>query len=171
MIFSYIKSNIENLKKDWFEWLIKDYPETTKEYLRKTSQKFTNPVGNTLFENIGIVLTSFLENDGESSSFFKALEEILKIRITQPESDWEDVNIFVFLWNSIKPLLAESGKDEVISFVERYNTFTSKAIDKYIEIRETIFELQKNEIRRKYGEILDRINNRYNTNLVENNKE
>lgn len=158
----YIETNKEEIKKEWFEWLIAHYPESSKKYLLQIDKPFTNPVGYTLYKNLENLVILIAKEDFESHQFQNSLEEILKIRAVQNLSYWQSANIFQFLWqkyNNTKENL--DGIESYRKDVEFYLKMSEKAFEIFIQIRENIARIQRDEIRNRYGKFLDKLNERY----------
>lgn len=158
----YLKNNKQLLLNEWFEWLINTYPETSKKYFRNTNQQFTNPIGYSLYHNLNSVFDSLINQDFNSNKFRNALEEIIKIRILQQPSNLKEINIFEFLWNKIiSTLPPHLAKEDIVATIELFNSFNYIFFEIYSKIQTRIVEIQKDEIRNRYGKIIERLNKRY----------
>lgn len=158
----YLKNNKQSLLNEWFEWLIDTYPEASKKYFRNTNQQFTNPVGYSLYHNLNSVFDCLIRQDFNSNEFRNALEEIIKIRFIQQSSSLKEINIFEFIWDKIiSNLPPHSAKEDIVATIELFNSFNYILFEIYSKIRARIVEIQKDEIRNRYGKIIERLNNRY----------
>ncbi len=163
----FIKKNKEEIKKEWFESLIEHYPEPSKKYISQIDKPFTNPVGYTLFTNLENLLSLIVKEDFESQHFQNSLEEIMKIRAVQDLSYWQSANIFQFLWQKYNTITENhDGIDSYRKDVEIYLKMSEKAFEIFIQIRENIARIQRNEIRNRYGKFLEKLNEKYK--LMEN---
>lgn len=162
-----IFSEKETILESWFNMLLSAFPESSLQYLRKKSNQFTNPLGYNLFISLQTLLNSFLANDYESENFIKSLEEVIKLRSTQELSHFERANIYKQLKLILINKFANSiDKKDLIELFEYFLKFEEAAFNKYIEIQNLKFEIQKEEIRNRYGKILDRINQRYEKQIL-----
>ncbi len=167
----FIKENRSGLVDEWFKWLISHYPEPSRVYISKKEEAFTNPVGYSLYQNVGKILDGLSIGDAESKEFQESIKEIIKIRSIQGLELWLAVNIFEFLWREyLKDSDSSLNREDLLSSMDFYHRLLSICISKFVEIKETIAEIQKNEIRNRYGKILERLNERYSLLNDDNNE-
>jgi hypothetical protein len=158
----FIAKNSQVLSENWFKWMINHYPEPSKKYLLKIDQPFTNPVGYNIYTNLNKLMELLSKNEIDSKEFDEALEEILKIRTVQGIDHWQAINIFEYLWDKfIEEAPKISTIEEIVNSVDYYQALLSKSLNIFVEIKEKIAEIQKNEIRNRYGNILERLNEKY----------
>lgn len=158
----YLKNNKQSLLTEWFEWLINAYPEASKKYFRNTNQQFTNPVGYSLYHNLNLVFDCLINRDFNTNKLQDALEEIIKIRLTQQSPSLKEINIFEFIWDKIiSNLPPHLTKEEIVATIELLNSFNYIIFEIYSKIQIRIVEIQKDEIRNRYGKIIERLNKRY----------
>ncbi len=158
----YLKNNKQSLLSEWFEWLIDTYPEASKKYFRNANQQFTNPIGYSLHHNLNAIFDCLINQDFNSNEFRNTLEEIIKIRLTQQPSNLKEINIFEFLWSKIiSNLPPYVAKEDITATIELFNSFNYIIFEIYSKIRTRIVEIQKDEIRNRYGKIVERLNKRY----------
>ena len=81
--------------KRWFQLIMKTYPADTSVFLKQEKNRFTNPVGHTISQEIATLYEGLLE-DASIDRLSASLENILKIRSIQNFSPGEAAN-FVFL--------------------------------------------------------------------------
>ncbi|MGB9852626.1 MAG: RsbRD N-terminal domain-containing protein [Candidatus Kapaibacteriota bacterium] len=158
----FIRKNRSRLVDEWFEWMIQHYPEPSRKYLLKREEAFTNPVGYNIFKNIEKLLQFIGNGEHLSSDFENSIGEIIKIRSIQGLESWFALNIFDFLWQRYAENL--DGKTEARDLLESigyYHRLVSICVRKYVEIKEMIAEIQKNEMKNRYGKILERLNEKY----------
>ncbi|MGQ9819479.1 MAG: hypothetical protein ACUVQ1_06090 [Candidatus Kapaibacteriales bacterium] len=157
-----IMSEKDRIIEIWFEKLVSTYPKASFNYFIKYENQFTNPVGYNLFTNLKVLMDCFLKNDFLSEKFTKSLEDILKLRYSQSNSHYESANIFqplkLHLLNQFENSLS---KNEIVELFEYFKNYEEISFNKYFEIQNLIFEIQKEEIKNRYGKILERINQRY----------
>lgn len=158
----FILKNRSNLNDEWFEWMLQTYPEPSRKFLVQKEEPFTNPVGYNIYQGINKIFDLIANNSIDTLEFENTLEDILKIRTLQGLEHWNALNIFEFLWN--KYLEDSSNFERLADFIESlhlYHKLISKSLERYIYIKEKIAEIQKDEIRNRYGKILDRLNEKY----------
>lgn len=169
--FEYIKSFESNLAEDWFKWIVDSYPEPSRDYFMKKEDAFTNPVGYNLHQNLHRLLENISNGVIDSKEFEDALTMILKIRSSQGIDPWEIVNFFEYLWTRyIEESKILGNNEQILDSIAFYHKLLAKSLSKFVEIQQIIAEIQKNEIRNRYGKILERLNERYLSLKDENNK-
>lgn len=165
----FIKTNRSDLCDLWFKWMLQNYPEPSLKFLSKKDEPFTNPIGYNIYQGINKILDLIINSSIDTQEFEIELESILKIRSLQGLNHWDTINFFELLWNEYSKNLDDKIKpNEVFDDFEFYIKLISKSLSKYIEIKEVVAEIQKNEIRNRYGRILDRLNEKFKY-LDENN--
>lgn len=156
-----IKSDKNSIFENWFEKLVSSYPKASFHYFIKHENLFTNPIGYNLYANLKVLLDCFLKNDFLSVEFTTSLEDILKLRYLLDISNYERANIFqplkLYILNSFEDSL---NKKDIYELNEYFKNFEECSFNKYVDIQNLIFEIQKNEIQNRYGKILNRINQR-----------
>lgn len=157
-----LRSDKNNTVEIWFEKLVASFPEASFHYFIKHENRFTNPMGYNLYSNLKILLDCFFQNDFSSEEFTTSLEDILKLRYLQNISHYERSNIFqplkLYILNCFEDSL---DKKDILELFEYFKNFEECSFNKYVEIQNLIFEIQKDEFKNRYGKILDRINQRY----------
>lgn len=158
----FLNENKENLLEEWFLWLIDHYPEPSKKFISKKEEPFTNPVGYNFYQNLGKLFSLLCSNEIDCTEFNDSLEDILKIRAVQDLSYWQSANIFRFLWDKFNNSLPTDTKVESYrTDVDYYMTISEKAFESFINIREKIAQIQREEIRNRYGKFLEKLNEKY----------
>ena len=139
------------IKKKWFNSIIDDYPADASDFLRKQKDRFLNPVGNTLDENIdGLLDEIFI--DADSERVYPYLNDIIKIKAVQNFSPSKAVSFIYLLKRVVREELEsdiEKNKftDEFKSFESQLDNLALLAFDIYMKCREQIFDLRVNEIK------------------------
>jgi hypothetical protein len=148
------------IREQWLDSIIETYPADTVRFLRSAKDRFANPVGHTLVENIGIIAES-LWHEADAKSMREPLEKILKIRSVQDFSASDAVG-FVF---ALKAALRDSLTTEELdafapaaldAFDRRVDALALQAFDVYMHCRERIYEIRANEIRNRTHLLLER---------------
>lgn len=158
----FVKENRLALGDEWFKWMISFYPEPSRRYLLKKDEPFTNPVGYNIFQYLNKILELFDKKDLKCEEFETTIGEIIKIRTLQDIDTWLAVNIFEFLWQKyIQNIGSSSDLSDILESLTFYHELIAICLRKFIETKDKIAEIQKNEIRNRYGKILDRLNEKY----------
>ena len=152
----------DTILKKWFDQVIKTYPEETSKFFGRRRDKFSNPVGSTVFHGLEAILQELVQgmNHETLKSF---LDPIVRIRAVQNFSPSEAVS-FVF---DLKPVVREcfakdmpEGEDvnALLEFESKIDTLSLIAFDIYAACREKISELKTSEMRRTTFQALERAN-------------
>jgi hypothetical protein len=150
------------IRKKWFDTVIDDYPADSSDFLRKQKDRFLNPVGQTLLENINSLLDEIILDAG-SEKVYPYLNDIIKIKAVQTFSPSKAVS-FIYLLKRVVGEELESDieknklTEELESFETQLDNLTLLAFDIYMKCRERIFDLRVNEIKTLTFRLLKRAN-------------
>jgi len=139
------------IRKKWFDYVIDDYPADSSDFLRKQKDRFLNPVGQTLLENIGGLLDEIIL-DPASETLYPYLNDIIRIKAVQNFSPSKAVS-FVFLLKRVVREELESDieknklAEELRSFESQLDKLAMLAFDIYMKCRETIYDIRVKEIK------------------------
>ncbi|MFA6053799.1 MAG: RsbRD N-terminal domain-containing protein [Thermodesulfovibrionales bacterium] len=150
------------IRKKWFDAVIDDYPTDSSDFLRKQKDRFLNPVGQTLLENINGLLDEIILN-ADSEKVYPYLNDIIKIKAVQDFSPSKAVSFIYLLKRVIREELEsdiEKNKltEELKSFETQLDNLVLLAFDVYMKCRERIFDLRVNEIKTLTFRLLKRAN-------------
>ena len=135
----------------WLDLITDTYPTEASAFL-KGKDRFSNPVGYTISQEINAVYEELLQGRVDSDRASTSLDNIIRIRAIQDFSPHEAVS-FVFLLK--KAMLEELGSEiekeqsfrEWLEFEPEIDKLASVAFDKYVECREKICELRVKEVK------------------------
>jgi hypothetical protein len=146
-----LTQNKNSIVQRWFNLIADTYPTGVSGFL-KDSDRFNNPVGYTISQEINSLYDELLHGRADSDKAAASLDNIIKIRAVQDFSPQDAVS-FVFL-------LKKAVTDELGSEIEKKQSFgewldfepgidklASIAFDKYVKCREKICELRVNEVK------------------------
>ncbi|MEI6155223.1 MAG: RsbRD N-terminal domain-containing protein [Deltaproteobacteria bacterium] len=151
-----------------FNFIAGTYPPTTSQLLKQEKDRFLNPVGYTVQNEIETIFDE-LTGEMNSSRLYKALEGIIKIRAVQDFSPSEAVG-FVFMlkkavretagsvergaWSKEHNTKKEESMmvNELLEFEQRIDGIALMAFDIYMECREKIHNIKIKEIKHGAGE-------------------
>lgn len=144
-----LKENQTAMLNEWFERVIKTYPDETSKFLKQAKNAFENPIGHATFQSLEAVLKGLLE--GHAAETFKAaLDPIIRIRAVQSFTSSEAV-AFVF---DLKKIVRENlGSElqnsqilkELLVFDAKIDELALIAFDKFMECREKIYQIKATE--------------------------
>jgi hypothetical protein len=146
--------------KRWFDLSIKTYPEETAGFLKYKKNRFANPVGHILFQELGSIVEG-LSQGVDVNTLQPFLENIIRIRAVQDFSASQAV-AFVFL---LKEVIREEMAQEVeenrigealLDFESRIDALALLAFDVFMKCREKIYDLKANEMQKRTIRLLKR---------------
>jgi len=148
--------------KKWRELLIGSYPIDAQRFLKKEKNRFSNPVGQTIAEDVEILydeLTVGNNTDKISSS----LDNIIRIRAIQDFKPSQAVGFVLQLKKLIQNELGadsrESGIQNALEVLEeRIDNAALLAFDIYSQCRQKLYEIRVNETKNQVGRLLERAN-------------
>jgi hypothetical protein len=147
--------------QSWFDILIGTYPPETVRMLKKESNQFANPVGQTFFSALGEIVDEFLK-ESSAEKISALLDRIIRIRAVQDYPPSMAL-AFVFLLKRIarEQLAAEitEGRvsaEELSEFDERVDGLALAAMDVYAKCRDTLYEVRIREIKDRTSRLLQR---------------
>ena len=128
----------------WFARTAEAYPALTTQFLSAEPDRFRNPVGHALRENLG-ALTGELFGAMDAGKIAAALDGILRIRAVQDFTPSQAVG-FMFL---LKPIVRElAAGDDPSALERRIDQLALAAFDVYMQCREQLSEIRVNEVKR-----------------------
>jgi hypothetical protein len=135
----------------WLNLIADTYPPESSTFL-KGKDRFSNPVGYTISQEINSLYEELLQGQVDSDKMSTSLDNIIRIRAIQDFSPHEAVS-FVFLLK--KAMLEDLGNEiekeqsfrEWLDFEPEIDKLASAAFDKYVECREQICELRVKEVK------------------------
>ncbi len=134
----------EPILERWCAATAESYPSLTAQFIVAGVDRFRNPVGYALRENL-TVLAGELFGEMDASRIAAALDGILRIRAVQDFTPSQAVG-FVFL---LKRIVRELASEEDLPALDgRIDRLALAAFDVYMRCREQLGELRVNEAKR-----------------------
>ena len=135
----------ETILERWFAHLMEEYPGQTIGML--PDDKFRNPVGYTLRENLAIVVHELLSSM-DLSAVRAALESIVRIRVVQDLTP-DQPSAFVAV---LKPILTASlPREEAAALDSRVDQLAVIASEEHARCRQRLSDIRVREQRRASG--------------------
>jgi len=158
---SFLSQRKKTLQQDWFDLLVRSYPQEIQRTLAKESNQFANPVGHIFRTATVEILDEFLGgNDAEKQALL--LDRIVRVRAVQDYPPSEAL-AFVFMLKKIARGLLEAelaeGRiawGEVAEFEEKVDGLALLAFDVYMRCRENLAEIRVNEVKNRTSRLLQR---------------
>lgn len=144
----------------WFDLTIETYPEETARFLKNKKNRFANPVGYILSQEIEPVLDGLFKGvDLETLRPF--LENIIRIRAVQDLSASQALAFIFLLKQAFREELEQEiqesrvGRD-LLALESRIDAVALLAFDIFMKCREKIYDLKANEINNRTVRLLRR---------------
>lgn len=144
----------------WFNVVIKSYPADTVKFLKKTKDRFANPVGHTISTELGAIFDD-LVGETQAGGASEFLERIIKVRAVQGFSPSQAVS-FIFLLKGVIRKEIEDDLDvqvspkELNSLESRIDQLGFTAFDIYVKKREKLYEMRVKEAKAHSSRLLER---------------
>jgi hypothetical protein len=144
----------------WFDLSIASYPEETAHFLKSKKNRFANPVGYILSQELTPILDGLLQGV-ESQTLRPFLDNIIRIRAVQDFSPSQALS-FVF---SLKEVIRQDLDEEIrenrlekplLELESRIDALALLAFDLFMQCREKIYDLKANEMKNRTVRLLKR---------------
>jgi hypothetical protein len=146
----------------WFHLILATYPADTKSFLKNQKDRFTNPVGHTIYQGIEKILDELADGvDVERVSPF--LDNILRVRAVQDFTPSRAVSFLFSLKNVIWEEI-ENDKNFAVPFDElrklesRIDSLALTSFDIFMKCREKLYDIKANELRNMTFRLVQRAN-------------
>jgi len=146
--------------KRWLDSILESYSSDTKRFLKKQSDQFANPVGQTISKEIGNLFQELLEGV-DPARLSPILDRIVRIRAVQDFSPSQAI-FFVFQLKGVirkelnKEIRENRLSDELAEFESRIDDMALIAFDVYMRCREKIYEISANQAKNQVSRLLQR---------------
>lgn len=146
--------------KRWFDLTIKAYPEETAGFLKNKKNRFANPVGHILFQEMGSILEG-LSQGVNLNTLQPFLENIIRIRAVQDFSASQAVAFVFMLKEVIREEIAQEIEENrigkaLLELESRIDTMALLSFDIFMKCREKIYDLKANELQNRTVRLLKR---------------
>jgi hypothetical protein len=137
----------------WLERALQGYAKSTTRFLAQEQDRFRNPVGYTLKENLPVLYTALLLGRA-SDECQRALDAIIRVRAVQDFSASQAVSFIFMLKDIVRQELAGEGQIDpdgrgLAAFETRIDALALLAFDLFVRCREQICEIKTNDVRRR----------------------
>jgi hypothetical protein len=147
----FLSQNKAIILERWYRLILETYPPNTSRFLKRERDRFVNPVGYTISQEIGVLYDELLTGMN-LDRLTTSLENIIKIRSVQDFSPSEGIAFVLLLKKTIREEL--EGKfsshrifEEWAELESKIDTLALLAFDIYMRCREKIHEIKINEVK------------------------
>ncbi len=149
----------------WFQLVLGTYPADTSRFLKQEKDRFINPVGYAISQEIEALYDELLQGMN-SDKLADCLDNIIRIRAVQDFSPSQTIAFIFLLKKAIREELASEITEnrvfeELLKFESRIDKLVLLAFDIYMKCREKVFEIRVNEVkaeRERVFKLLERTN-------------
>ncbi|MBC8204661.1 MAG: RsbRD N-terminal domain-containing protein [FCB group bacterium] len=140
------------VKRLWLDLIIETYHPDSHEFFRNQKDKFQNPVGAAMSDQLDSLLDA-MTNETTDDELSAILQDFIKIRAVQEFSPSKAVGYILFLKQAVRKIFAKE--------IESFNLFSEMqaleakvdkllliAFDVYSQAREQLFTIRADELRR-----------------------
>ncbi|RJR24304.1 MAG: hypothetical protein C4582_04475 [Desulfobacteraceae bacterium] len=154
-----------SLIKKWQEAVLDTYPADSRQFLKKERDKFSNPVGSILENELMSLFDAFLAGP-DRDKMIVCLENILRLRAVQDFSPSQAVSFVFRLKSIVRERLHAKGleidtngiEEDLRIFEKNIDELVLLAFDIYCRCRQKIYELRVHEVQNQVGRLLKRAN-------------
>lgn len=160
----------------WFQLILETYPADTSRFLKQKKDRFANPVGYTISQEIEALYEELLQGMN-SDKLAACLDNIIRIRSVQDFPPSQAIAFIFLLKKAIREELASETEgnqvlEELLKFESRIDKLALLALDIYMKCREKVYEIRINEVkveRERVLKLLERTNLMYGEPETEQN--
>jgi hypothetical protein len=153
LLLEFLARKQDAIGRLWLERTLQGYAKSTCRFFVEEQDRFRNPVGYTLKENLPVLFAALLlgRASGESE---RALDAIIRVRAVEDFSASQAVS-FIFILEDIvqQELRGERRVDPdgsaLAAFETRIDALALLAFDLFVRCREQICEIRANDVRRR----------------------
>ncbi|MFP4527047.1 MAG: RsbRD N-terminal domain-containing protein [Candidatus Kapaibacterium sp.] len=147
----------------WFDLIIDTYPGESGRFFSNKDAEFTNPVGHTIARDTERLYDAIIKG-ADAAEISDCMEEIIRIRAVQEFSPSQAAGFVFLLKQAARKEWHKSGAEDteaLLEFEDAVDFCSMIAFDLYMKKREKLYEIKANEIRKRNGRIVDRLNRKY----------
>jgi hypothetical protein len=144
----------------WFDLAIASYPAVSASFLKSKKNRFANPVGFILPQELTPILDGLLKGV-EIQTLKPFLDNIIRIRAVQDFEPSRALNFVFSLKETIRQELEKEIREnrleqQLLSLESRIDTLSLLAFDLFMHCREKIYDLKANEMKNRTVRLLKR---------------
>ena len=134
----------------WLQLILDTYPADSSRFLKQEKDRFTNPVGYTISQELGALYEALLQGV-KPDKLTTALDNIIRIRAVQDFSPSQAVAFIFLLKGAVREELASEIREnrlfeDWLQFENRVDELALLTFDIYMECREKVYEIKVNKV-------------------------
>ena len=135
----------------WFHMILDTYPADTAGFFKRDKDRFTNPMGYTISQEIRNLYEELLQ-DMNTDRLATCLDNIIRIRSVQDFLPSQAIAFIFLLKRAVREELASENEEkgaveEILEFESRIDELVLLALDTYMKCREKVFEIRVDEVK------------------------
>ncbi|MFC2046777.1 RsbRD N-terminal domain-containing protein [Chloroflexota bacterium] len=135
----------------WFHLIMETYPADSSRFLKQEKDRFANPVGYTISQEIKSLYEELLQNTN-LDKISASLDSIIRIRSVQDYPPSQAIAFVFLLKKAIREELANYiGRnldyEDLLKFEVRIDELALLALDIYTKCREKVHNIRLNEVK------------------------
>lgn len=155
----------EAIIESWRHAVFGTYPSESTTFLAGRKNRFANPVGQTIHENVEELFDQLSEGIDPSKAAV-ALDAIVRIRAVQEFTAAEAVQFIFEIKNIVRKHVSLSGSEhgmdqaavnDLRDFDKRVDSLALMGFDLFMRCREKLYEIRTNETRRRHEKLVERL--------------
>ncbi len=159
----FLLQNRSSILKTWLDLIWASYPPDTRRFLKDRNDRFANPVGFTIqneIENLFKELVSDKKLDADRIS--PVLDKIIKIRATQDFTPSQAIAFVFLLKRAIRENIDKERREnslfeDLLRFESKIDEVALLAFDIHLKCREKLYEISANHAKNQVSGLLRRM--------------
>ena len=144
-----LSQNKASVLERWFNLIAETHSAEFSAFL-KGKDRFTNPVGYTISQEINALYEELLQGRVDSEEVYASLDNIIKIRAVQDFTPPQAIAFVFLLKKAIREELASEiterqAFEELLKFESRIDRIVLLTLDIYMKCREKVYQVRVNE--------------------------
>lgn len=161
----YFKEIKAEVLEGWYRSIIENYPKDSGKFFLGVKDRFANPVGYSIKTAIDSIYDEVF-GEFDAAALDKALETIIQVRAVQDFAPSEAVGFLFYLKTEIRKLAPNREKypetaERIEISLERIDRALLAGFDKYMQMRERLYEIKSSERKKTFSRMVDRLNRKY----------
>ena len=145
----------------WTDLALRVYPEDSARFMKRERDRFRNPVGQVTHESLAALFDGLLASR-PTDEMKEALDGIVRIRAVQDLAPSHAVGFVFLLKRAVREEVGDAVMDrfswaDLSALDAGVDRLALHAFERFMECRETVYDLRVREIKRRTSTLLARI--------------